>query len=121
MSDAPKLDKYKAEMSRARDLGFDYSEIRSTILSVHDDGPDGISEGRAVEIIREIGLRAVDKAVAEERASILEFLRNEPETLRECNGHRHKNGEKCLVMVPMTLEEIADAIERGDYPKGKGA
>jgi len=52
-----------------------------------------------------------------ERAAIARWLRSEPETIRECNGHRHKDGKKCLVIVPMTLEELADAIEHGTYPK----
>ena len=52
-----------------------------------------------------------------ERAAIAAWLRSEPETIRECNGHRHKDGKKCLVISPMTLEELAAAIECGDYPK----
>jgi hypothetical protein len=52
-----------------------------------------------------------------ERAAIARWLRSEPETVRECNGHRHKDGKKCLVITPMTLEELADAIAKGDYPK----
>ncbi len=52
-----------------------------------------------------------------ERAAIAAWLRSEPETLRECDGHRHKDGKKCSVFSPMTLEELAAAIERGDYPK----
>lgn len=54
---------------------------------------------------------------AEERAAIAAWLRSEPETIRECNGHRHKDGKKCLVIVPMTHEELADAIEQGTYLK----
>ena len=52
-----------------------------------------------------------------ERDAIARWLRSEPETVKECNGHRHKDGKKCLVIVPMTIEEIADAIAKGDYPK----
>ena len=52
-----------------------------------------------------------------ERAAIARWLRSEPETIRECNGHRHKDGKRCSVISPMTIEELADAIERGDYPK----
>jgi hypothetical protein len=52
-----------------------------------------------------------------ERDSIADWLRSEPETVKECNGHRHKDGKKCLVIMPMTLEELADAIAKGDYPK----
>jgi hypothetical protein len=52
-----------------------------------------------------------------ERAAIAAWLRSEPETIKECNGNRHKDGNKCLVITPMTLEELADAIAKGDYPK----
>ena len=34
----------------------------------------------------------------------------------ECSGHRHKDGKQCHLIAAMSLEEIADAIERGDYP-----
>jgi len=55
--------------------------------------------------------------VEKERAAIATWLRSEPETIKECNGHRHKDGKRCLVITPMTLEELADAIAKGDYPK----
>lgn len=63
------------------------------------------------------GGRGPSDAVQKEREAIARWLRSEPETIRECNGHRHKDGKKCLVIVPMTLEELADAIEQGTYPK----
>ena len=75
MSEPFDLEKHLAQQERARALGMDYSEIRTILLSVGADGDDGISEGRAVELIREMALRAVDKAVAEERAAVMEFLR----------------------------------------------
>ena len=50
-----------------------------------------------------------------ERVRIATWLRNEPEKLVECDGHRHADGKPCLVLAPMSLPEIADAIERGDY------
>jgi hypothetical protein len=62
-------------------------------------------------------LRAEVVHLRGERAAIAAWLRSEPETIRECNGHRHKDGKKCLVISPMTLEELAAAIECGDYPK----
>jgi hypothetical protein len=114
------LDKHLAEQARARALGMDYSEIRRILLSVGGDGDDGISEGRAVELVREMALRAVDRAVAEERAAVVAWLRAEPETVRECDGHRHKDGTKCCVISPMTLDELAAAIERGEHRRGEG-
>ena len=53
----------------------------------------------------------------QERAAIAAWLRSEPETVKECNGHRHKNGTRCIVIVPMSLQELAEAIESGSYPK----
>jgi hypothetical protein len=54
-----------------------------------------------------------------ERAAIAAWLRSEPETVKECSGHRHKDGKKCLIITPMTMAEIADAIAKGDYPREK--
>jgi len=96
------LEKYKAEQGRARDLGFDYAVIRNIILQANSDFEDGISVGKAIELIREIGLQAVDKAVAEERAAVVALLREYADSLHP--GAR-------------TAEEIADAIERGEHSK----
>jgi hypothetical protein len=74
------LEKYKVDQARARDLGFDYAEIRNIILQANSDEEDGISVGKAVELIREIGLRAVDKAVAEDRAALIRWLGFPPQT-----------------------------------------
>ena len=65
------LEKYKAEQGRARDLGFDYATLRNIILQANADSEDGISIGKAIELIREIGLQAVDKAVAEDRVALM--------------------------------------------------
>lgn len=75
MSEPFDLDKHLADQARARALGMDYSEIRRILLSVGADGDGGISEGRAVELVREMALRSVDRAVAEERAAVVEWLR----------------------------------------------
>ena len=93
------LEKYKAEQTRARDLGFDYAAIRHIILQANSDSEDGISVGKAVELIREIGLRAVDKAVAEERAAVAAYLRE----LGAINS----------MLSPM--KGAADDIERGEH------
>jgi len=99
------LDKHLAEQARARALGMDYSEIRTILLSVGADGDDGISESRAVELVREMALRAVDKAVAEERAAVVEWLRELWAT-----GYRRE-----------LLTDLADEIERGDHRREEGA
>jgi hypothetical protein len=88
------LEKYKAEQGRARDLGLDYAVIRNIILQANSDFEDGISVGKAIELIREIGLQAVDKAVAEERAAVVAFLRD---------------GSIYRVL------DYADSIERGEH------
>jgi hypothetical protein len=71
------LEKHRAEQERARALGLGYAVLRHIILQAHQDADDGISMGRAVELVREMALRAVDKAVAEERAAVVAWLRNE--------------------------------------------
>jgi len=70
MSEPFDLEKHRAEQERARALGLGYAVLRHIILQAHSDADDGISMGRAVELVREMALRAVDKAVAEERAEI---------------------------------------------------
>ena len=93
------LEKYKAEQGRARELGFDYAVIRNIILHANSDSEDGISMGKAIELIREIGLQAVDKAVAEDRAAVVAYLRE----LGAINS----------MLSPM--KGAADDIERGEH------
>jgi len=70
------IQKHRAEQARARALGLGYAEIRHILLSVHSDNLDEqLSEGSAIERIREIALRAVDKAVAEDHAAVVAWLR----------------------------------------------
>ena len=97
------LEKYKAEQTPARDLGFDYAEIRNIILQANSDSEDGISVGKAIEMIREIGLRAADKAVAEERAAVVAWLRE--------RAARRGFTFNC----PDELAWCADTIERGEH------
>jgi len=100
------LEKYKAEQGRARDLGFDYAVIRNIILHANSDFEDGISVGKAIELIREIGLQAVDKAVAEERTAVVERLRAE---IRNC----------ALNSQIFWPTHCVDAIKRGEHRKEK--
>jgi hypothetical protein len=95
------LEKYKADQARARDLGFDYAEIQHILLQANSDSEGGISVGKAIEMIREIGLRAVGKAVAEDRAALIRWLRLPPQTYLD--GY--------LLIGP---------IERGEHRKGEG-
>jgi hypothetical protein len=96
------LENYKAEMARARDLGFSYAVIRHIILQANSDFEDGISMGRAVELIREIGLQAADKAVAEERALVVAYLRTVAP-----NAPTRRGADE--------LAWCSDAIERGEH------
>ena len=98
------LEKHKAEQTRARDLGFDYAAIRHIILQANSDSEDGISVGRAIELIREIGLRAADKAVAEERAAVVEWLR----------------AHGMAPYAQSNLDYAATMIERGEHRREEG-
>jgi hypothetical protein len=87
------MTQHKAEMAaRARSLGLDYADMSTIILSANESE---ISLGRAIEMLREMTLRAVDRAVAEERAAAVAFVR----------GAR--------------LDDFADSIERGEHLGGK--
>jgi hypothetical protein len=95
------LEKYKAEQGQARDLGLDYAVIRNIILHANSDFEDGISVGKAIELIREIGLQAVDKAVTEDRAAVVAWLRSEIDD--------DDDNSACV------LTYAANAIERGEH------
>lgn len=69
------LEKYKADMARAREAGITFEAIRDIMNAHADDGPDGESFGRMVERIRELTLQAAVRMVAEERAATAEWLR----------------------------------------------
>jgi hypothetical protein len=110
MSEPFDLDKHRAEQSRARALGMEYAKIHTIILSVFADGDEGISESRAVEMIREMALRAVDKAVAQERDAVLAWCRERSDLwLNVPDGHR--------VEASMGLWLAMNAIERGEHLK----
>jgi hypothetical protein len=104
------LAKHRAEQERARALGLDYSEIRRILLSVGADGDDGISEGRAVELVREMALRAVDKAVAEERAEVVrlrERVEDYEDDVRRVLEDRGASDEVHCSCVPVLRAEVA--------------
>ncbi len=110
MSDDLDLAAYLDEQTRARDLGFGYTVLRHIILQANSDAEDGISMGRAVELIREMGLRAVDKAVAEERGNVVAYLRE--------YAVPRKIDPDVLVLLPpgaTVVSHFAEAIERGDH------
>ena len=98
------LEKYKADQARARDLGFSYAVLRHIILQSNSDEEDGISVGKAIELIREIGLRAADKAVAEERAAVVTHLRE-----------RAIHGAGNIMPVEDACTILADLFERGEH------
>ena len=104
------LEKYKAEQARARDLGFSYAELSSVICAVGDISDHGISVSKAIELIREIGLRAADKAVAEERAAVVAHLRE-----------RAIHGAGNIMPVEDACTILADLFERGEHRSEGGA
>jgi len=76
--------------------------------------------GPRVHEIEAVTAERVEKLPSDvqlERDAIAAWLRSEPETVKECIEHRHKDGKKCLIITPMTMAEIADAIAKGDYPR----
>jgi len=99
------LDKHKEEMARARDLGFGYAVLRHIILQANSDAEDGISMGRAVELIREMSLRAVDKAVAEERTAVVTYLR--------------AGTAECRYCLDAAVIGFAGRVERGEHREEK--
>jgi hypothetical protein len=101
------LDKHRAEQDRARALGLGYAVLRDIILQAHWEADDGISMGRAVELIREMGLRAVDKAVAEERAAVVTYLR--------------AGTAECRYCLDAAVIGFAEHVERGEHRRKEGA
>jgi len=99
------IEKHRAEQERARDLGFGYTVLRHIILQANSDAEDGISMGRAVELIREMGLRAVDKAVAEERAAVVTYLR--------------AGTAECRYCLDAAVIGFAEHVERGGHREEK--
>ena len=97
------LERYKADMARARDAGITFAAIRD-IMSAHaDDGPDGESFGRMVERIRDLALQAASQMVSEERAAVAAWL-------RECALDPEATGAEMRL-----LPEHASRIERGEH------
>ena len=56
-----------------------------------------------------------EAAPADEREAVVTWLRTGPETIVECDGHRHRDGERCAVLRELDLTQAADAIERGEH------
>ena len=109
------IEKHRAEQERARALGLSYAMLRDIILQANSDADDGISVGQAVELIREMGLRAVDKAVAEERGNVVAYLRE--------YAVPRKIDPDVLVLLPpgaTVVSHFADAIERGEHLRAEG-
>ena len=104
------LERYKADMARARDAGITFAAIRD-IMSAHaDDGPDGESFGRMVERIRDLALQAAAQMAAEERAAVVAFLQH----LRASQPDR-------MTVVAVSLHILSGSIERGEHRRGEGA
>ena len=103
------LERYKADMARARDAGITFAAVRD-IMSAHaDDGPDGESFGRMVERIRDLALQAAAQMAAEERAAVVAFL-------RECALDPETTGAEMRL-----FQNQATTIERGEHRREEKA
>ena len=93
------IERYKADMERARDAGITFAAVRD-IMSAHaDDGPDDESFGRMVERIRDLALQAAAQMAAEERAAVVAYLRE----------------EGSINSMLSVLKGAADDIEHGEH------
>jgi DNA-binding transcriptional MerR regulator len=61
------IERYKADMARAREAGITFRAVRDIMSAHDDDGPDGESFGRMVERIRDLALQAAARMAEEER------------------------------------------------------
>lgn len=105
------IERYKADMARARDAGITFAAIRD-IMSAHaDDGPDGETFGRMVERIRELALQAAAEMASEDRAAVVAWLResaNAPHPIERGVPSLSPAGRGLLLLH-------ADIIERGEH------
>ena len=108
MSEPFDLAKHRAEQERARALGLGYAVLRHIILQAHSDADDGISVGQAVELVREMGLRAVDRAVAEERDAAVTWIETRAFEFNQRDGK-----------VETVLLGLSREIDEGDHRKEK--
>ena len=51
-----------------------------------------------------------------DRQRIAAWIRSNPSKDIPCTEHDHGPRHKCFVSVPMTVQELADAILKGEYP-----
>ena len=98
------LEGIRAKQARARELGLDYSAIRDIIRSANNDET---SMGRAVELLRDLTLSAVDKAVVEDRSLTLRWLWRQSLLTHDYEGTGSPVGD--------VYASAARAIERGDH------
>jgi len=102
------LAKHRAEQERARALGLGYAVLRHIILQAHSDADDGISVGQAVELVREMALRAVDKAVAEERAEVARLQAALEEANAEVQDLQMQRDEHLIDLQHAREEAVAE-------------
>lgn len=84
MSEPFDLEKHRAEQERARALGLGYAVLRHIILQAHSDADDGISMGRAVELVRETARTSADAIrLAQETEQMHATAEGEPTYLKD--------------------------------------
>lgn len=57
-----------------------------------------------------------NKDFTADRERIAAWIRSNPSKDVPCTEHDHGPRHRCFVSVPMTVEELADAILKGEYP-----
>jgi hypothetical protein len=100
------LQKYKADVARARDAGITFEAVRDIMNDHIREDDDGTSFGRMVEQIRELALQAADRMAAEkdrrERTTVVAWLREWQGTMDDRITHED-------------VDYAVSAVERGEH------
>jgi DNA-binding transcriptional MerR regulator len=121
------IERYKADMARAREAGITFRAVRDIMSAHDDDGPDGESFGRMVERIRDLALQAAARMAEEERkeAQTMRLWAQEAahaENLNAQDAHEERaavvawlRGLRAIGHGRELLTALADDIERGEH------
>lgn len=125
------IERYKADMARAREAGITFRAVRDIMSAHDDDGPDGESFGRMVERIRDLALQAAARMAEEERkeAQTMRLWAQEAahaENLNAQDAHEERAAVVAWVKRDALHEDrtyeqmvlmgwIAQEIERGEH------
>jgi hypothetical protein len=126
------IERYKADMARAREAGITFWAVRDIMSAHDDDGPDGESFGRMVERIRDLALQAAARMAEEERkeAQTMRLWAEEAahaENLNAQDAHEERaavvahlreraiHGAGNIMSVEDACTILADLFERGEH------